>query len=164
VNAPNSRLFCVDLASPEDSVALTRAFIWLKRRIEEGASRGYLALPNLGFLDSRLRDALGWRLTNLLREEGALALGQGRQMVVVTYETLQGSREPVTAVEPGVRDLARLASRSGLVLVATSSRACGEAWKATTRAGEPPEENYLIGLPTVARTDQAGAAGDVDVT
>ncbi len=137
-----ARFFCLDLAPSDQGAALVRTFLWLKRRIEETLTSGYLVLPDLAFLDGPAREALGWRLTDTLRDEGRLSLGHGRGMFVVTFVSLSGSREPVAAVEPPLGDLQRLAVRSGPVLVATSSVRCNAAWRIATGAGEPPPENY----------------------
>jgi hypothetical protein len=126
-----------------DQDAFARAFVWLKRRIEETGSTGYLAIPSPGFLQTEMPQVLGLRLVEVLAREGRLRLGRRLGMRVAAVDGLGGGRAPVAALAPGVLDLPKLMRRRGPVLVVTPSDEVIDQWVRETRSVGPRPEKFL---------------------
>ncbi len=127
-------------SAPESMV---KAFLWLKRRIEEDSRSGFLAIPDAEFLDTSLTEALGWRLTEVMRDEGALPLGDTLAMEWTTLDAISTpSSRPLAAIHPQRRHLDLLRYWPGLVLVVPASGDSLADWLTMTGAAEPAAENY----------------------
>jgi hypothetical protein len=130
-----------DSGPPSESIV--RAFLWLKRRIEETEQSGLLALPDERALDGALKEALGWRLVEVLKSEGELPLGDGLAMEVTTIDEVRSpSMRPLVALWPPRRYLANLRYWPGLVLLVPSSEQARRHWVEVTNARLPEPENY----------------------
>lgn len=123
--------------------SVVKAFLWLKRRIEEGNASGLLAIPDQAFLEGPLTDALGWRLVDVLKEEGCLELGHGLDMRHIALDALDvGPAQPVAALWPKASQMDRLIGWPGPALVVPSSTKSMERWIEMTGAREPAPENF----------------------
>jgi hypothetical protein len=118
--------------------------VWLKRRIEESGRSGYLAVPNPHFVVDRLSAALGHRLAAVLSEEGRLRLGWRLGMRVKSFEAIRETRAPVAAFSPSHGDAARLATRSGHVLIVTEDEEVARKWILATGSRPPPPERFPV--------------------
>jgi hypothetical protein len=124
--------------------ALIRAFLWLKKRVEEQQRDGILAISSSALFDNDLKDALGPLLAELLKDEGKMSLGDGLAIVWSTFADLPASGTgPIVAVAPPVDVLERLGAWDGLVLIVAGPGESTRAWVCGQRAGEPPAEDYM---------------------
>jgi hypothetical protein len=135
--------------------ALIRAFLWLKKRVEEQQSDGLLAISSPALFDNELKDALGPLLAELLRDEGKMSLGDGLAIVWRIYEDLPaGGAGPIVAIAPPVEMLERLRVWDGDVLIAAGPGEATRAWVSAQRAEAPRAEDYM----RLARDAQAQRA------
>jgi hypothetical protein len=133
-----------DEESEQDVVA--RAFLWLKRRVEESRTSGILAIPRSELLESLFNDAFGSRLVEILRDERRLPLGHGLSIAWTTFEGLQmPSSGPVAAFSPDRETLDNLAAWPAIVLVVGTRAAAIDDWVQRTRAFQPSAENFWPG-------------------
>jgi hypothetical protein len=132
------------VTSEADSDARAQAFVWLKRRIEESGRSGYLAVPDSHFVTERLAAALGHPLAAVLSEEGRLRLGWRLGVRVKSFEAIRGGRAPVAAFSPSYSDAARLATRSGPVLIVTQDEELARKWTFATGSRPPPPERFPV--------------------
>jgi hypothetical protein len=121
----------------EFEAAVLRAFVWLKRRIEETRLDGLLAHAGTQESNDLLSRVLGEAVTAIVREEGALCVDYDRSMRFVRFKDVPGDfRGPVALLAPGRAQVERALELRGLVLFVLADDVEIEG------AGAPPPEDY----------------------
>ena len=138
--------------------AVTSAFLWLKRRVEESQTDGILAFAASDLLDTVLSEALGPRLIELIKDEKRLSLGHGIAMDWLLFSQLPNPRaRPIAAVFPDATVLEKLRGWPAPVLVVVGASAEADAWIRTNHAREPGNENFWPGGVVPAVSPAVGA-------